>query len=105
MLCPKYLLKDNKFLKLVDVNNCPYLPDDGLTVLSPNDELINKANNNGNWNDSSAVILYKNAQYKFLFCGDSGETTWEYLIKNHKNEISNIDIFFAIIKGLLIKLS
>ena len=89
------LLGKNKLLKLVDTNNCQYLPDDDLTILSPNNNLIEQANNKKNWNDASAVILYKAAGYKFLFCGDSGDATWKHLIKNHRSEVSNIDIFFA----------
>lgn len=89
------LLRDNKFLNLVDINNCQYLPDDGLKILSPNNELISKANNDENWNDASATILYMTGGYKFLFCGDSGDNTWDYLIRNHKNEINNIDVLFA----------
>ena len=89
------LLKNNKFLNLVDINNCQYLPDDGLKILSPNNELISKANSDENWNDASAIILYLVGGYKFLFCGDSGDNTWNYLIRNHKNEISNIDVLFA----------
>lgn len=88
-------LLSNKFLNLVDTNNCQYLPDDGLKILSPNKELISKANSDENWNDASATILYLVGGCKFLFCGDSGDNTWNYLIRNHKNEISNIDVLFA----------
>jgi len=87
------LLK-NKFLNLIDTNNCNYIPDDGLQILSPNEKLIREANEKGNWNDASATILYNTNGFKFLFCGDGGDETWEHL-KNYKNEISNIDVFFA----------
>lgn len=83
------------FLKLINTNNYQYLPSDELTILSPSDELINRANTKKNWNDASATILYKTNGVKFLFCGDGGDETWEHLLNSYINEVSNIDVFFA----------
>lgn len=68
---------------------------DGLYILSPNKMLVEEANETEDYNDSSYVILYKSNGGKVLFSGDSHDKTWEHLIKNHKADISDIDILIA----------
>lgn len=71
------------------------LKDDYLKVLSPTKELIKQANDAGDWNDSSYVILYVVQGWKILFCGDSDMNTINHLLQNHKEDITNIDVLIA----------
>ena len=71
------------------------LIDDYLKVLSPTKELIKQANEAGDWNDSSYVILYVVQGWRILFCGDSDMNTINHLLQNHKDDISNIDVLIA----------
>ncbi|MBL0690473.1 MAG: hypothetical protein JJV93_00240 [Alphaproteobacteria bacterium] len=91
--CYKELLK--KAHSLQDDVKKSFIIEDGLKILSPTKDLIQKADIIGDWNDCSGVILYKTGNFKILFCGDSDDKTWEHLIKKHKNDISNIDLFIA----------
>lgn len=67
----------------------------GLSILAPTKELIALANESEDWNDSSYVILYRNGNYRILFCGDASDNTWDHLIAHHKDEIMNIDLLIA----------
>lgn len=69
--------------------------DDYLKILSPTKALIEAANEQGDWNDSSYVILYVTHGFKVLFCGDSDMETITHLKRNHKDDISNIDVLIA----------
>ena len=69
--------------------------DDYLQILAPTKKLIQAANDSGDWNDSSYVILYHICGRKVLFCGDAGNGTWEHILTNHNADISNIDVLIA----------
>lgn len=71
------------------------LQDDYLQILSPTKQLINEANKAGDWNDSSYVILYCSHGFKILFCGDADMGTINHLLKNHIDEVSNLDVLVA----------
>jgi competence protein ComEC len=68
---------------------------DGLHVLSPTPELVSAANECGEHNDCSYVILLKTNGYKVLFGGDSHDKTWEHILKHHKSDVQNIDLLIA----------
>ncbi|WP_394870495.1 ComEC/Rec2 family competence protein [Clostridium butyricum] len=69
---------------------------DGLYILSPTEALVTEANNKGNYNDCSYVILYRTGTgKKIIFGGDSDDKTWEHILTNYKEDVSNIDILFA----------
>lgn len=77
-----------------------YYKEDYITILSPTRELIEAADDSGDYNDASYVLLYtppkKNGgNWKILFAGDSHDISWEHIIKHHKDKISNIDILIA----------
>ncbi|RZK39071.1 MAG: MBL fold metallo-hydrolase [Pedobacter sp.] len=81
-----------------DVNE--YYSSDYIKVLAPTPALIKQANDSGNFNDSSYVLLYtppkKNGgKWKFLFAGDSEDSTWEYILENFQEEVKNVDVLFA----------
>lgn len=68
---------------------------DYLSIVSPNEELINLANDNGDINDASYVIVYHSSAGKIIFAGDSNDKTWEYILDNHKNDVSDAAVLFA----------
>ncbi len=77
-----------------------YFNEDQIKILAPTKALVDMANQTGNYNDSSFVILYtppksNNRQWKILFAGDSHDQTWEYILKNHKADVTNVDVLFA----------
>lgn len=68
---------------------------DGLYILSPTKEIIQNANANNDYNDSSYVILYKAGGGKILIPGDAQDATWEHLIVNHEDDIKDCTILLA----------
>lgn len=68
---------------------------DGLYILSPTDDLVSDANESGDYNDASYVILYRSTGGRILLCGDSHDKTWEHIVENHKADVSNIEILIA----------
>lgn len=81
-----------------DVNK--YYDEDYLKILCPTPGILKECNEKENWNDSSYVILYtppKNngGHWKIIFAGDSEDITWDYILENFADEVTNIDILFA----------
>lgn len=69
---------------------------DGLHILAPTKELVKAANENGeDYNDCSYVILYQTGGNRIVFAGDSHDKTWEHILNNHKELITNIDLLIA----------
>ena len=68
---------------------------DGLYILAPTKELVSAANESGDYNDCSYVILYRTNNRKIVFAGDSAEKTWDYILENHKEDVTDVDILFA----------
>lgn len=69
---------------------------DGLYILTPTTELRDKANESKHYNDISYVLLHQ-TEYgqKVIFAGDSEANTWDYILENHKAEVSDIDVLIA----------
>lgn len=68
---------------------------DGLYVLAPTKELVNKANEaDEDYNRCSYVLLYLTGNRKIVFGGDSHDDTWEHILNNHK-DVKDIDILIA----------
>lgn len=76
---------------------------DGLHILAPSKDLVSEANEIGKYNDCSYVILYKTENRKIIFAGDSAEKTWDFIIKNYREKIENIDLLIAPHHGRRIK--
>lgn len=77
-----------------------YYSEDNIKILSPTDELLKQANKNEDYNDLSYVLLFtppksKNRKWKILFAGDSDDATWKYILDNHKELVTDIDVLFA----------
>lgn len=69
---------------------------DGLYLLAPTIELVEEANNKKEYNDCSYVILYRTGNgKKIVFAGDSAEKTWNYILENYKEDVTDIDILVA----------
>jgi competence protein ComEC len=67
----------------------------GLYILAPSNELVREAKELDDYNDCSYVILYVTGNKKILFCGDSHDKTWEYILRKYKNDVENIDLLIA----------
>lgn len=70
-------------------------PGDALYILSPTPELVEGANETGDFNDCSYVILHKGLWGNVLFSGDANNKTWEYVLSEHGKYIKNIDLLIA----------
>lgn len=71
------------------------LKDDYIKILAPTKDLLKAAEKVQDWNDSSYVILYCVQGRKILFCGDADMGTITHLIRNHKDDVSNLDVLIA----------
>jgi len=68
---------------------------DYLSILSPSNALVKLANDTGDINDASYVIIYRSSAGKIIFAGDSNDNTWKYILENHENLVTNTAILFA----------
>lgn len=68
---------------------------DYISIVSPSDDLVEQANNNGDINDASYVIVYRHKSGNIIFPGDSNNKTWEYIIENHKDLVKDAGVLFA----------
>ena len=69
---------------------------DGLYVLAPTEALIAEANSTGDYNNASHVILYKTSGgHRVIFGGDSHDNTWDYILRHHERDVSNVDLLIA----------
>jgi competence protein ComEC len=68
---------------------------DGLHVLAPTPSLVSQANQCGDFNDASYVVLYRPGNFRVLFCGDSHDKTWEHLLNVHWDSIRDVDVLIA----------
>lgn len=75
---------------------------DQLHILAPTPALQKIANDLGDHNDSSYVLLFTppkkgGGTWKILFCGDSHDKTWEHILNTPslKQKVANVDILFA----------
>ncbi len=70
-------------------------PGDAFYVLAPTPELVQQANESGDYNDCSYVVLYRGAGGRILLSGDSHDNTWEHILNNHANDVKDIDLLIA----------
>ena len=69
---------------------------DGLHVLAPTQALLDTANKTDeDFNRCSYVILYRTGGHSIIFGGDSHDETWDHILKNHKNDVTDIDLLIA----------
>lgn len=72
-----------------------YWTQDGIRVLCPTAELVQKAVDENKPNDSSYVLLITHEGYKILLAGDAEKNTWDYIVENYPDEIADIYILKA----------
>ena len=72
-----------------------YWSDDGITVLSPTQQLVNKANEKDDYNDCSYVLLYRVGGNRIIFSGDSHDGTWEHILNHWGDCVRDIDLLIA----------
>ena len=98
-------LRDGKYsetkrLTYFDTHDCIYWNQDNIKILSPTPELLKSAIEANDYNDASYAILFTppnkdGSCWKILFAGDTHDKSWEHIISNHKNVVSDIDVLMA----------
>jgi len=68
---------------------------DYLSIVSPNETLLASANDDGDINDASYVIVYRSCAGRIIFAGDSNDRTWEYILEKHESLVSDAAVLFA----------
>lgn len=99
-------LRDGKYTKTKRLtynagDSNSYFNEDNIKILSPPKKLVNQANGDGgDIHDLSYVVLFTvpkkgGGVWKIVFSGDSHDNTWEYILKNYKSDVTNVDVLFA----------
>lgn len=92
---------DTKRLTYFDIDDCSFWNEDNLKILCPSKKLLADSNKvDGDIHDASYVLLFTppkkgGGKWKIIFSGDSHDNSWNHIIKNYKDEVTNIDILFA----------
>lgn len=69
---------------------------DGLQILAPTKELVAAANEaDEEYNRCSYVILYRTGENRIVFGGDSHDETWDHILKNYRDDVTDIDLLIA----------
>lgn len=81
-------------------NENDFYQQDQIKILAPTPALVERANESGDYNDASYVLLFTPPRaggkvWKLLFAGDSHDDTWEHILDTHSELIEDVDILFA----------
>lgn len=91
--------KNPKVLQYYSDYKNSYFMEDGLEIISPHEDLEQEIlnNDNPNWNEISYVILHTIYNRKILYCGDSEDLAWKYILDSKEllEKIKDIDILIA----------
>lgn len=68
---------------------------DSLYIMAPEKCLAATANQEEEYNDLSYVILHESEGRKVLFCGDSHDNTWDYILRTCPDEVKDVDLMIA----------
>ena len=68
---------------------------DGLFILAPTRELVEKANAANDYNECSYVLLYREDQKRVVFGGDSHDSTWEHILAEYGGDVAGVDLLIA----------
>ena len=68
---------------------------DNIQILAPTKDLVKEANKNDDYNDCSYVLLYHADGKRIIFGGDSHNKTWDYILKNYEDDVTDIDLLIA----------
>lgn len=68
----------------------------GIHILSPTPQIVAGANQSGDFNDCSYVLLFWAANGKrVIIGGDSHDVSWEHILKSHRALVQNVDLLIA----------
>lgn len=78
-------------------NQNSYYTEDGITILSPTKELVDKSNEKKDYNKLSYVLLIEYAGNKVVLGGDADKEVWEEIIsdENLKEQLKNVVVLKA----------
>ena len=86
---------DPTILSLPSGASDSYYQEDGISILSPTDELVEIAQRRNNRNIMSTVLLITYGKTKIVLAGDAENETWEYIMEKHANKIKDISVLKA----------
>jgi competence protein ComEC len=68
----------------------------GLHILAPTPAIVSSANECGDYNDCSYVLLYWSSNNKrVIIGGDSHDTSWQHILETHRSDVTNVDLLIA----------
>jgi hypothetical protein len=69
---------------------------DGLNILAPTKGLVTEANEaDEEYNRCSYVLLYRTGENRIVFGGDSHDETWDHILEQYKDDVTDIDLLIA----------
>jgi beta-lactamase superfamily II metal-dependent hydrolase len=68
---------------------------DGLYILAPDKNLVRKAIESDDMNDSSYVLLYRSAGGRIIIPGDAHDGTWDYVLEHYEKDVMDCSVLFA----------
>lgn len=68
---------------------------DGLFILSPTPELVDKANASKNYNELSYAIMLEEHGKKIIFAGDTEKVAWNSILERYEDKVRDIDVLIA----------
>jgi len=69
--------------------------DDGIEILCPTDDLKKIAVEKNRLNLCSYVLLITYKDFKFVLAGDAEKESWDYIVENYSDKISNVNVLKA----------
>jgi beta-lactamase superfamily II metal-dependent hydrolase len=93
--CTDEKYDDVRIVRPTAGNTGDFWSEDGIEILSPNEEIIKLAKENDNPNIMSYVLLLTYGGHKIVFGGDAEQKTWEYIYSTYRGKIQNISILDA----------
>ena len=72
-----------------------FLTDDVIEILCPTDDLKKIAVEKNRLNLCSYVLLITYKDFKFVLAGDAEKESWDYIVENYSDKISNVNVLKA----------
>ena len=69
---------------------------DGLHILAPTQALVDEANeSSGDYHAASYVLLCKVGGNRIVFGGDSHDASWDHILEEHEDDVTDVDLLIA----------
>lgn len=68
---------------------------DAISILAPNDKLVEAASHSGDINDGSYVLMYHSLGGRILISGDAHDATWKYVMDTYPRSVANCSVMIA----------